>query len=239
MQRPSLCILTLSLIAVGCSKPAPETSPKAEDAPGPAIENAQVKNLVAKKEATAKPEAPAKPDKVALAAEARKNGIGGLPVGERFTAFQIINAVSGDEYCQVCQYGSSPKIMATGTIDDPAFHEDLKNIDALLAKYGEDKVKAFAVIAAAEGDHLVTPMTEREALQARAKELATKLELTYPLVLPAPAGDKRNEIFEDHYNIKSSRTLMFADGRNKVQYVAVAPENLGALNDSITKTIGG
>lgn len=243
MQAKILAPLALALLTAGCSSnaPAPEANAKNEAAKPAEAANADSEATNANNEAAeaAKPTGEAKPDPVALAAEARKAGNGGIPVGQRFQAFDIINAVTGESYCQVCRYGGSPKIMATGTIDDPAFKEDLKNIDALLAKYGEDKLKAFAVIAPNKDEHFITPLEDREALQAKAKALAAELELTFPVVLPAPSGEDRNSVFEDHYNVKTSRTLMFADGSNLVKYNEVAPANLASLNTEITNTLGG
>jgi hypothetical protein len=238
MKKNPLILVSLSLLFASACSPAADAGKDATK-----MDPTPADAATAKVDASAKPapkaaEAP-KPDPVALAAEARKTGPGGLPVGKRFSAFQIINASTGKEYCQVCRYGSSPKIMATGTIDDPGFKEDLKNIDALLAKYGEDKIKAFAVIAEPKGDHLVTPSASREDLLAKAKALATELELTFPVVLPAPEGEGRNEVFEDHYNVKDSRTLMFADGGNLVKYNEVAPKDLATLDKAITEVLGG
>lgn len=241
MKNTPLIAMSLSLLFAAACSPAAESSKDAKN------NNSEV----ASSDADAKPadsakasevaktaEAP-KLDPVALAAAARKAGPGGLPVGKRFNAFQIINAATGKEYCQVCRFGSSPKIMATGTVDDPGFKEDLKNIDALLAKYGDDKIKAFAVIAESKGDHLVTPGAGRDELLAKAKALVIELELTYPVVLPAPEGEGRNEVFEDHYNVKDSRTLMFADGGNLVKYNEVAPKDLAGLDKAINEVIGG
>ena len=58
-------------------------------------------------------------------------------------------------------------------------------------------------------------------------------------MLPAPSGEDRNSVFEDHYNVKTSRTLMFADGSNLVKYNEVAPADLASLNTEITNTLGG
>ena len=237
MKKKPLTVWSLSLLFVAACSPAADSgkdaksdaSPTAAATPAESAKPAEIAKVA---------EAP-KPDPVALAAEARKTGPGGLPVGERFSAFQIINATTGKEYCQVCRFGSSPKIMATGTVDDPGFKEDLKNIDALLAKYGEDKIKAFAVIAEPKGDHLITPGSSRDDLLAKAKALATELELTYPVVLPVAEGEGRNKVFEDHYNVKDSRTLMFADGGNLVKYNEVAPADLSTLDKAITDVIGG
>ncbi len=162
----------------------------------------------------------------------------GLDVGMRFKAFDIINCDTGDEYCQVCKYGPSPKIMAIGTIDDPAFRKDLQDLDAIVAKFGSDKVKAFAVIAIDKDGVLVTPTGDKDALIAQAKALRTELDIDMPVVIPAPKDSGPNGVFEDHYQVSKSRTIMFADGQNKVQYSEIAPEDYAALDAAIKATVG-
>ncbi len=162
----------------------------------------------------------------------------GLDVGMRFAAFDIVNCDSGEEYCQVCRFGGAPKIMAVGTIDDAEFKKDLQNLDAIVAKYGDDKIKVFAVIAEPKDGTLVTPTANRADLQAKAKALREELEIDMPVVVPAAEGDALNGIFEDHYQIKQSRTIMFADGKNVVKYSAVAPSDLKALDDAIKAAVG-
>ncbi len=218
----SLCLaLLLSNLACdggSAAKPAPQTAA----APVPAEPKAPPKS---------DPE-PAKPVDDRVLAES------GLGVGGRFKPFEIVNCESGDTYCQVCKFGGSPKIMAVGTLDDPAFKEDIKNLDALVQKYGEDKLKAFAVITAIKDGKSSTPTDDREALQAKVKALTKELGVKIPLVLPALDETKANPDFDGYYNITRSRTLMFADGRNAVKYSAVAPPDLSGLNTAIQGVLG-
>jgi hypothetical protein len=181
---------------------------------------------------------PADPEPARAKPEVSAVAGGGLAVGQRFAAFEIINCDSGDAYCQVCKYGSSPKIMAVGTIDDEGFKRDLQQLDALVAKYGEDKVKAFAVIASNDNGRLGTPIANKDELQAKAKALREELGIQMPVVIPAPDEGGRNGVFEDHYQIEQSRTIMFADGRNLVKYSAVAPSDLASLDAAIKAAIG-
>jgi hypothetical protein len=113
--------------------------------------------------------------------------------------------------------------MAVGTIDDPAFKTDLQNLDALVQKYGEDKIKAFAVVTDIKDGKSTTPTADREALIARAKALRTELGVKFPIVVPASEAGAPNKEFDDYYNVTKSRTLMFADGRNKVKSTAPSP----------------
>lgn len=157
----------------------------------------------------------------------------GLGKGERFAPFEIINCATGDEYCQVCKFGSSPKIMAAGTFGDADFEADIKAIDALVQEFGDDKVKAFAVVGEIKDGKLVTPVANKDAMRAKAKELRESLGVSIPIVIPAPDGEKANTAWEDHYNVTASRTVMFADGRNKVHYSEVAPADMAGLKASV------
>ncbi len=215
-------ILAVALTTGACdnkAEPAPRapvTAEAAKPAPAPAE--------LAKAE-------PAKP------ADDRVLADSGLGVGGKFKPFEIVNCESGETYCQVCKFGGSPKIMAIGTLDDPEFRNDLQNLDALVQKYGEDKVKAFAVVTDIKDGKSSTPQAEREALIAKVKALKTELGVKLPLVVPA-LEDGGNKEFDDYYNVTRSRTLMFADGRNSVKYSAVAPKDLAALNTAILSVIG-
>jgi hypothetical protein len=128
--------------------------------------------------------------------------------------------------------------MAVGTIDDEGFKQDLKQLDAMVAKYGEDKLKAFAVIASNDNGKLGTPVGNKDELQAKAKALRTELGITIPVVIPAPEAGGPNGVWEDHYQIKQSRTIMFADGRNLVKYSAVAPSDYTSLDEAIKAVLG-
>jgi len=161
----------------------------------------------------------------------------GLGVGGRLSAFQILNCEDGEEYCQVCRYGSNPKLMAVGTADDEAFRKDLKDLDAIVKKYGADKVKAFAVITDIEDGKAITPK-DPEATKEKAKALKAELGVDFPIVVPAPEDGGKNETWEDYYNITKSRTVMFSDGKNEVLYSAVEPEDFADLGTAIEKVIG-
>ena len=214
-------ILAVALATGGCDNKA-ETAPKAAE--------------VAKPGAAAQPAAPtAEPAKPA---DERVLADSGLGVGGKFKPFDIVNCDSGEQYCQVCKFGGSPKIMAVGTIDDPEFRTDLQNLDALVQKYGEDKVKAFAVVTDIKDGKSTTPLAEREALIAKIKALKTELGVKLPIVVPAAEGGAANKEFDDYYNVTKSRTVMFADGRNSVKYSAVAPKDLAELNTAIQSVVG-
>ncbi len=161
----------------------------------------------------------------------------GLGIGGKLSAFQILNCEDGEEYCQVCRYGGNPKLMAVGTVDDEAFRKDLKDLDAIVKKYGADKVKAFAVITEIEDGKAITPK-DPEAAKAQAKALKAELGIDFPIVVPAPEDGGANETWEDYYNITKSRTVMFSDGRNQVKYSAVEPADFADLGKAIEAVLG-
>lgn len=162
----------------------------------------------------------------------------GLGKDGKLTAFDIVNCESGETYCQVCRFGSSPKLMAVGSVDDEAFHEDLKDLDAIVQKYGDDKLKGFAVITEIVDGKGVTSK-DVAALQEQANELRQKLAISIPVVVPAPNEQGQNREWDEYYNITSSRTVMFADGRNAVKYSAVGPEDFSELNAAIQSVLEG
>ncbi len=215
-------ILAVALATGACDNKA-EPAPKAAEVVKPAE--------------AAKPAQPAEPA-AQKPAEDRVHADSGLGVGGKFKPFEIVNCESGEQYCQVCKFGGSPKIMAVGTIDDPAFKTDLQNLDALVQKYGEDKVKAFAVVTDIKDGKSTTPLADREALIAKVKALKTELGVKLPIVVPAAEEGAANKAFDDYYNVTKSRTVMFADGRNSVKYSAVAPTDLAELNTAIQPVVG-
>jgi hypothetical protein len=162
----------------------------------------------------------------------------GLGKDGKLTAFDIVNCESGEQYCQVCRFGGSPKVMAVGSLDDAAFHEDLKDLDAIVKKYGEDKVKAFAVVTEIVDGKGITPK-DVEAAKQKANDLRQKLAISFPVVVPAPVEGGGNREWDEYYNITKSRTVMFADGRNTVRWSAVGPEDWSGLNDAIKSVVEG
>ncbi|MCA9708636.1 MAG: hypothetical protein KDK70_22500 [Myxococcales bacterium] len=231
MSRTSLLLAALLVVPAcdGGTKDDPAKTAKTDD---------QAKDPPAKAEAEAKPAPEPAVDPWQQKLAARVLADSGLGKDGKLTAFDIVNCESGEKYCQVCRFGNSPKVMAVGSVDDPAFHEDLKDLDAIVKKYGDDKIKGFAVITEIVDGKGVTPK-DIDALQKQANELREKLAVSIPIVVPAPDDSGKNREWDEYYNITKSRTVMFADGRNAVKYSAVGPEDFSELNAAIESVLSG
>jgi hypothetical protein len=231
MSRVSLLLAAL-LVAPACDSPKPaEANAKTEGKqPEPPADPAA-------KTGQAPAAAPAADPWQSKLAE-RVLADSGLGKDGKLTAFDIVNCESGEQYCQVCRFGGSPKLMAVGSLDDAAFHEDLKDLDAIVKKYGEDKVKAFAVVTEIVDGKGTTPK-DVEAAKQKASELKQKLAISFPVVVPAPGEGGGNREWDEYYNITKSRTVMFADGRNTVHWQAVGPEDWSGLNEAIKRVVEG
>lgn len=234
MSRSTLLLAAL-LVVPACDRGAADEPAKtaADDGSGKKAQ-APATPAADEPEATPKPAA----DPWAQKLEGRVLAQSGLGKGGKLTAFDIVNCESGEQYCQVCRFGGSPKIMAVGQVDDEAFHEDLKDLDAIVKKYGEDKVKGFAVITEIVDGKGTTPK-DVDALQKQANELRQKLAISIPVVVPAPGENGKNREWDEYYNITQSRTVMFADGRHTVKYSAVGPEDFSELNEAIVSVVEG
>jgi hypothetical protein len=204
------------------------------------------KQEVAKADVAKKADAPAKDEGEAKGEEksdwekkleSRVLADSGLGVGGKLSAFDIVNCESGEEYCQVCRFGGSPKVMAVGSADDEAFKQDLKDLDAIAKKYEAQGVKAFAVVTDLVDGKATTPK-DAEAAKAKAKALKDELGITIPVVVPALEEGGPNKIWDEYYNITASRTVMFADGSNEVKWSAVAADDFAKLNEAIVAVVG-
>ena len=234
MQRTTVLLATALLLA-GCdSKPKEDAQAKKTNEAKPA-EKTDAKGKDAAEDKASEPTADPDPWKEKL--EARVLADSGLGVGGKLAAFQIVNCDSGEEYCQVCRFGGSPKMMAVGTSDDEAFKKDLKDLDAIAQKYDKQGLKAFAVVTDLADGKATTP-SDPAAAQKKAKALKEELGISIPVVVPAPEEGGPNKVWDEYYNITASRTVMFADGKNKVKFSAVGPSDWSKLNEAIVSTLG-
>jgi hypothetical protein len=234
MHKTSLVVLTALLAIPACGQEAAEPEKQAAEA-------------TPEKPAEAAPDEAPEPEPAGPAAEmdpwqkkleSRVLADSGIGVGGKLSAFDIVNCESGEEYCQVCRYGGSPKIMVVGAPDDDRFKANVKDVDAIVKKYGEDKVKAFAVVTDIADGKALTPR-DRAAAQKKADALRQELAVSMPVVIPSPGEEGGNRVWDEYYNITKSPTIMFADGRNEVKYSAVGPDDFAALNDAIKAVVSG
>ena len=228
------CLMLAALLVAPACDGAEGTSPSGDKTAAKPSETKPSDKEV--KPAEVKDEAAAQAEAWKKALDQRVLADSGLGVGGKLSPFDIFNCDTGEKYCQVCRYGPKPKVMAVGTADDKAFHEDLKDLDAIVQKYGDDKIKAFAVITELDGGKASTP-TDPAALQEKAKALRAELGISMPVVIPAHKDGEPNRIWDEYYNITQSRTVMFANGKNIVKYSGVAPEDFSKLNDAIVAVI--
>lgn len=172
---------------------------------------------------------------VMLAAVAAASVKSGLGEGEKIQAFLVKSCDGGDPYCQVCKYGKRPKLISVGDLSDAAWIEDLKAIQKLHEKYSKDG-KGLAVfgLAATVKDGKASPVSDPEAALAKLKEIKEKNGITFPLVIAQNADEiykTKNQanpgykIFENYYNVTTSRTVMFGDASNTVKFNAVLADD--------------
>jgi hypothetical protein len=235
MSRISVLLVT-ALAVVACDSGGASDAKKVDAS----AKKSEPATKVAEGEAAK--DAPAEPDDEATKWKQKLDGRvladSGLGVGGKLSAFDIINCESGEEYCQVCRFGGSPKVMAVGSADDEAFRKDLADLDAIAKKYDDKGLKAFAVVTDLVDGKATTPK-DPEAAKAKAKALKEELGIDMPVVVPAPEDGGANKIWNEYYNITASRTVMFADGRNEVKWSGVGPEDWSQLNEAILASLGG
>ncbi len=236
MTRTSL--LTLAAILAGCGQAAPKGADDGAKVAQASAAPPSAKDAKAPKTAEAPKDAAPAADPWKKQLDSRVLADSGLGVGGKLIAFEIRNAATDETYCQVCRYGSRPKIMVAGTPDDPKFQEAVKDVDAIVKKFGQDKVVAFAVASPMKGGKAVTPPApERDGFKKEVSDLLGKLGVEIPVVIPEPEDGPTNRQWDEYYNITKSPTIMFADGKNTVRYSAAAPDDLADLGAAIEKTV--
>lgn len=161
--------------------------------------------------------------------------------GDRMQPFIVKDCETGERHCQICAYSGKPLIMAVGDLSDAAFLEDLKRIDEIVAARADKGLRAFALLGDLSGGALA-PTKDEAGTMAKLKELKGRLGLSFPVVaVPSEmtAEEKRGyRPFNDSYEVKASRTVLFADAEGKVLHAEVMKGGeLTALEAAISKAL--
>lgn len=137
---------------------------------------------------------------VGLAALATTSARAELKAGANLAPYEIKNTATGEQYCQMCKYGSKPATVAAyGKFEDAAFWTDLKTLQAYHEKFPQ--AGFFAQ---------VLDSTDAKAIQAKAKAEG----ITFPVVY---AADKE---WNSIYKVDASRTV-YVSKNFKVVYSTV------------------
>lgn len=139
-----------------------------------------------------------------------------LKPGDSLSPYEIKNVKTGEQYCQVCQYGAKAgKIVAFGKLHDEAFWADLQKLQAL--QDGYSKLGVFAQIIDSK---------DSKAIKAAAEKHGIK----FPVVIAV----KRD--WDKAYNVHGvSRTIYYAQKDNKIVWTSTAGLNDQSANDLSTK----
>lgn len=145
-----------------------------------------------------------------------------LQPGDSISPYEILNTKTGDEYCQVCVYGTKEgKIVSFGKLGDAAFWSDLKKLQAWAGKY--PKLGVFAQ---------VIDSKDAKAIQAEAEKHGIK----FPVVVAVEAD------WDEAYQVKGvSRTIYYAKKNNKITWTGVGLEAATeqALAEKIAADLAG
>ena len=145
-------------------------------------------------------------------------------VGDQLRAFVIQECGSKQKYCQVCAYSGKPTIMAVGDVNDKDFENDLVAIQKVMTSSGSDGLTAFALVGPFEDEKLGKFSNTDEALN-NLKAMTKKRSITFPVVvLPSEMSEAQKQNYASYaqaYDIKSSRTILYAGADNKITFAEV------------------
>lgn len=146
-----------------------------------------------------------------------------LKPGDSLTPYEIKNAETGQQYCQVCAYSpKAAKIVAFGKMDDAKFWSDLQKLQKLHAGYGSMGLGVFAQ---------VIDSKDIKAINAKAKEMGIK----FPVVVAVEAD------WDEAYQVNGvSRTIYYAT-RNRIAWTGVGldEQTVSALESKVKKDAKG
>ena len=141
-----------------------------------------------------------------------------LKAGANLAPYEIKNTATGEQYCQMCQYGSKPATVAAyGKFEDAAFWTDLKTLQTYHEKFPQ--AGFFAQ---------VLDSTDAKAIQAKAKTEG----ITFPVVV---AADKS---WNNVYKVDASRTV-YVSKNFKVVYSTVGLDAKPELEAKLKSELKG
>jgi hypothetical protein len=145
-------------------------------------------------------------------------------VGDQLRAFIVQDCQSKQKYCQVCAYSGKPTIMAIGDADDKEFENDLVAIQKVLTSSGSQGLTAFALVGPIDKEGLSNFEKSSKALE-KLKEMITRRAIKFPVVvLPNEMSEAQRQnyaTFAQAYDIKTSRTVLFAEADNRIKFAEV------------------
>ena len=145
-------------------------------------------------------------------------------VGDQLRAFIIQDCDSKQKYCQVCAYSGKPTIMAVGDIEDKNFENDLVAIQKVMTSSGSDGLTAFALVGPFGKNGLGT-FEKSDAALNKLKEMTERRSISFPVVvLPSEMSEAQKQnyaAYSQAYEIKSSRTVLYAGADNKIKFAEI------------------
>jgi thiol-disulfide isomerase/thioredoxin len=163
--------------------------------------------------------------------------------GDVLRPFIVLDAASGQRYCQICAYGGKPKIVFFADARDASAEADLLRIQRLVDRYRDRDLRAIAVFGEITPSGL-GPSADPEKVAAEKKLLRERLGLTFPLAVVPPSyserESKRYVAFAHSYRIEASRRLFYAVASNRIVLAesltdATAGDQLAKLEAELAK----
>jgi hypothetical protein len=225
-MQARLLVLAACLLAPSCDD---SKAPRDREADAPAASPSPDPHPTSDA-STARPR-PEPPDPWQTQLASRVLAPSGLAPGSTLVPFECIHTESGDAQCPTSRADATPTIIAVGTADDEGFRRDLQDLDAIVHKYA-GQLAAVAVITELEDGRARTardPQTARDT----ARELARRLRVSLPMVVPAPVQPGQPDVWAAYYNVTTSGTVMLANGDDEVVFWMVEPEDWFALDAAL------
>ena len=145
-------------------------------------------------------------------------------VGDTLRAFIIQDCMSGQKYCQVCAYSGKPTIMAIGDVNDDNFIDDLDAIQKVVSSSASKGLTAFALVGSFKGEEFGKLGGDKKSVE-KLKNVVDARKLSFPVVvLPDEMSDAQKQNYASYasaYDIKQSRTVLYAGADNKIKFAEV------------------